>query len=109
MTNKVFVIKQLLILIVIIFLAYGQPSRHKDTAKLSNQFMKKKQLCNDSICASSGKDFLFTSRLSSINMHSSLHLTPLFQISLRQHYNRAKREHFRGNIKTVQGMLYWEH
>lgn len=32
----------------------SQPSRHKDSQKLTNQYMKKKNQCHDKICSNSG-------------------------------------------------------
>lgn len=54
MEGKKIMLKMVLI-ILSIFLIHGQPSRNKDTQKLSNQYMKKKNLCNDNLCGASGK------------------------------------------------------
>lgn len=49
--------KVLFILFVITFLinfVRGQPSRQRDSGKLSTQYSKKKILCHDNVCVSSG-------------------------------------------------------
>jgi hypothetical protein len=41
-------------LIILVGFISSQPSRNKDSQKLTNQYMKKKNQCHDKICSNSG-------------------------------------------------------
>lgn len=85
MEAKKIIIKIMLIILCIISI-HSQPSRNKDSQKLSNQYMKKKTLCQDNLCAASG-NFIIKKRLLPINLHKAVSLSRMLQESIWRHNN----------------------